>query len=128
MVFLIAFTVIKELICAALLFTLFVRCWELQILEHPHTIPKGNGQVERFNRTVEAMLSKMVQLPKALFAYRTAVHKATKFSLFISHLLVHPNFLLMSCLDSYSVIQFLLILKVAVKRLPGAQLLETLEL
>ena len=53
--------------------------------------PQGNGQVERFNRTVEAILSKMVdenqhdwdsQLPKALFAYRTAVHEATKFSPF----------------------------------------------
>ena len=53
--------------------------------------PQGNGQVERFNRTVEAMLSKMVnenqhdwdsQLPKALFAYRTAVHEVTKFSPF----------------------------------------------
>ena len=53
--------------------------------------PQGNGQVERFNRTVEAMLSKMVnenqhdwdsQLPKALLAYRTAVHEVTKFSPF----------------------------------------------
>ena len=43
--------------------------------------PMGNGQVERFNRTVEAMLSKVVKdnqrdwdchLQKALFAYRTA--------------------------------------------------------
>jgi len=41
---------------------------------------------------VEAMLSKMVdenqhdwdsQLPKALFAYRTAVHEATKFTLLL---------------------------------------------
>ena len=46
---------------------------------HPH----GNGQVQRFNRTLESMLSKMVNenqkdwdihLPKALFAYRTAIH------------------------------------------------------
>ena len=45
--------------------------------------PQGNGQVERLNRTLEAMLSKMVKenqrdwdqhLPKALFAYRTAIH------------------------------------------------------
>ena len=51
--------------------------------------PMGNGQVERFNRTVEAMLAKMVkenqrdwdsQLPKALFAYRTAVHESTGFT------------------------------------------------
>jgi len=51
--------------------------------------PQGNAQVERFNRTLEAMLSKMVQshqqtwdyhLPKALFAYRTAIHEVTQFS------------------------------------------------
>ena len=51
--------------------------------------PMGNGQVERFNRTVEAMLSKMVkenqrdwdsQLPKALFAYRTAIQESTGFT------------------------------------------------
>ena len=48
--------------------------------------PQGNAQVERFNRTLEAILSKMVQsrqqnwdyhLPKALFAYRTAIHEIT---------------------------------------------------
>lgn len=53
--------------------------------------PEGNGQVEHFNCTVEAMLAKMVddnqhdwdsQLPKALFAYRTAIHETTKFSPF----------------------------------------------
>ena len=51
--------------------------------------PQGNGQVERFNRTLEAMLAKVVQtnqrdwdvhLPKVLFAYRTAVHDATLFT------------------------------------------------
>ena len=51
--------------------------------------PQGNAQVERFNRTLEAMLSKTVkenqkdwdqQLPRALFAYRTAVHEATGYS------------------------------------------------
>jgi len=51
----------------------------------------GNGQVERFNSSVEVMLSKMVdenqhdrdsQLPKALFVYRALVHEATKFSQF----------------------------------------------
>ena len=53
--------------------------------------PQGNGQVERFNRTVEAMLAKSVKenqrnwdacLPKVLFAYRTAVHEATGFTPF----------------------------------------------
>ena len=51
--------------------------------------PQGNWQVERFNRTLEAMLAKVVQinqrdwdvhLPKVLFAYCTAVHKATLFT------------------------------------------------
>ena len=51
--------------------------------------PQGNGQVERFNRTLEAMLAKVVQanqrdwdahLPKVLFAYRTAVHESTQFT------------------------------------------------
>ena len=50
---------------------------------------EGNGQVERFNRTVEAILAKVVDsdqhdwdshLPKALFAYRTAIHESTNFS------------------------------------------------
>lgn len=53
--------------------------------------PQGNGQVERFNRTLEAMLSKVVadnqsdwdtHLPRVLFAYRTAIHEATRFSPF----------------------------------------------
>ena len=51
--------------------------------------PQGNGQVERFNRTLEAMLAMVVQanqrdwdvhLPKVLFAYRTAVHESTQFT------------------------------------------------
>ena len=51
--------------------------------------PQGNGQVEKFNRTLEAMLAKVVQanqrdwdvhLPKVLFAYRTAVHESTQFT------------------------------------------------
>ncbi len=51
--------------------------------------PQGNGQVERFNRTLKTMLSKMikdnqrdwdVQLPRALFAYRTSLHESTGFS------------------------------------------------
>ena len=63
-------------------------------IEHTRTSayhPAGNGQVERFNRTVEAMLAKMVRenqrdwdkhLPKALMAYRTALHESTGFTLF----------------------------------------------
>ena len=51
--------------------------------------PQGNGQVERFNRTLEAMLAKMVKenqrdwdihIPKALFAYRTALHESSGYS------------------------------------------------
>lgn len=51
--------------------------------------PQGNGQVERFNRTLESMLAKVVQanqrdwdihLPKVLFAYRTAIHESTQFT------------------------------------------------
>ena len=51
--------------------------------------PEGNGQVERFNRTLEAMLSKEIEehqkdwddhLQKVLFAYRTAVHDTTRYT------------------------------------------------
>ena len=53
--------------------------------------PQGNGQVERFNRTMEAMLAKNVKenqkdwdvcLPKVLFAYRSSIHEATGFTPF----------------------------------------------
>ena len=53
--------------------------------------PQGNGQVERFNRTVEAILAKTVKdnqrdwdlcLQKALFAYRTSLHETTGFTPF----------------------------------------------
>jgi len=53
--------------------------------------PQGNGQVERFNRTLEAMLAKTVSehqqdwdqhIPKLLFAYRTAIHEATGYTPF----------------------------------------------
>ena len=53
--------------------------------------PQGNGQVERFNRTLEAMLAKVVSdhqrdwdtdLPRVLFAYRTAIHESTGFTPF----------------------------------------------
>ena len=54
--------------------------------------PQANGQVERFNRTLESMLSKVISenqkdwdihLPKALFAYRTAIHESTGFTPFL---------------------------------------------
>ena len=51
--------------------------------------PQGNGQVEHFNRTLEAMLAKLVKenqkdwdlhIPKVLFAYRTALHESMGYS------------------------------------------------
>ena len=54
--------------------------------------PQANGQVERFNRTLESMLSKVISenqkdwdihLPKALFAYRTAIPESTGFTPFL---------------------------------------------
>ena len=51
--------------------------------------PQGNGQVERFNRTLESMLAKVVtdnqkdwdkHLPQVLFAYRTSLHETTKYT------------------------------------------------
>ena len=57
--------------------------------------PQGNGQTERFNWTLEAMLAKSVDehqedwsdhLPILLMAYRTSIHESTKFSPF------HLNF------------------------------------
>ena len=69
--------------------------------------PQGNGQVERFNRTVEAMLAKMVgehhsdwdkHLQKALFAYRTSLHESIQGTHHtLSTLGVHQSYLLMSC-------------------------------
>ena len=53
--------------------------------------PQGNGQVERFNRTLEAILAKTVKsnqrnwdtcLHKALFAYRTAIRGSTGYTPF----------------------------------------------
>lgn len=92
MVFLVASTVTRGLICAVVSSSPFARCWALRLKEHPHIYhPQGIGQVERFNRTVEAMLSKVVnksqynwdsQLFKALLDYKTAVHEATKFTPF----------------------------------------------
>lgn len=58
-------------------------CHLLGITKSSAYHPEGNGQVERFNRTVEAMLAKVIDehqfnwdlyLPKALFAYRTSLH------------------------------------------------------
>ena len=51
--------------------------------------PQSDGMVERFNRTLAAMLAKMVDLsqdnwdeclPYAMLAYRSSVHSATGFS------------------------------------------------
>ena len=51
--------------------------------------PTRDGQVERFNYTLEAMLAKLVKenqkdwdlhIPKVLFAYRTAVHESMGYS------------------------------------------------
>ena len=53
--------------------------------------PQGNAQVERFNRTLEAMLAKTVKdnqqdwdrhIPKLLLAYRTAIHETTGYTPF----------------------------------------------
>ena len=53
--------------------------------------PQGNGQTERFNRTLESMIAKMTEensqdwdlhIPHALYAYRTAIHESTDFSPF----------------------------------------------
>ena len=62
--------------------------------------PQGNGQVERFNRTLESMLSKVVSenhrnldenLQKVLFAYRTAVHDSTGYTPFLVMFGRSPN-------------------------------------
>ena len=68
-------------------------CSELGIKRSQTTAyhPEGNGQVERFNRTLEGMLSKVISdhqrdwddhLQKVLFAYRTAIHESTGFTPF----------------------------------------------
>ncbi len=57
--------------------------------------PQSDGMVERFNRTVQDMLAKMVRpdqkdwdeyVPLALMAYRSSIHEATGYS---------PNYLMM---------------------------------
>ena len=80
---------IKELIFVALLFRSFVNYWESRLPKPPYH-PEGNGQVERFNRTLEDMLAKTIgegnqqnwdiYLPKALLAYRTSLHEVTGFT------------------------------------------------
>lgn len=68
--------------------------------------PQANGQVERFNHTLESMLSKVVSdnqkdrdihLPKALFAYHTFIHKSTEFPPFLSIMDALLPCLLMLC-------------------------------
>ena len=62
--------------------------------------PQGNGQVERFNHTVEAILAKMVGeikmigKNKAVFAYRTSLHESTGYSPYF------VNFLTFACFSS----------------------------
>ena len=68
--------------------------------------PQGNGQVERFNRTVEAILAKMVgehqddwdkHLQKAVFAYRTSLHESTGYSPYFVNFGRSPVYQLMLC-------------------------------
>ena len=79
-------------------------------IEHTRTTayhPQGNGQVERFNHTVEAMLAKMVGdhhsdwdkhfYKKSFFAYRTSLHDSKGTHHILSTLNVHRSCLLMSC-------------------------------
>ena len=62
--------------------------------------PQGNGQVERFNRTLEDMLAKVISdnhrdwddhLQKSLFAYRTAIHESTGYTPFLTTFGRTPN-------------------------------------
>eukprot|EP00731_Ephydatia_muelleri_P012792 Em0007g102a len=62
--------------------------------------PQGNGQVERFNRTLEDMLAKVISdnhrdwddhLQKCLFAYRTAIHESTGYTPFLATFGRTPN-------------------------------------
>ena len=77
--------------------------WTTTTVYHPQV----NGQVERFNHTLESMLSKVisddqkdwdVHLPKAMFANRTSIHESTDF---LSTMDAPPRCLLMSCLEEY---------------------------
>lgn len=64
--------------------------------------PQGNGQVKRFNRTLEDMLAKVISdnhrdwddhLQKSLFAYRTAIHESTGYTPFLATFGHTPNLL-----------------------------------
>ena len=92
-------------------------------IEHSQTSayhPQGNGQVERFNRTIEAMLSKVVQsnqrdwdnhLPKVLLAYRTAIYESTRFTPY--HLMAVPhNYQLMFTLEELVLMKALVVIPV----------------
>ena len=70
--------------------------------------PQGNGQVERFNRTLEAMLSKVDtenqkdwdwddHLQSVLFAYGTAIHESTGYTPFLVMFAIHLDYLWMLC-------------------------------
>ncbi|KAL5516223.1 hypothetical protein EMCRGX_G001504 [Ephydatia muelleri] len=85
-----ASVLMDEIVCSQVICAL---CKRLGINKTRTTAyhPQGNGQVERFNRTLEAILSKVVaenqrdwdcHIPKALFAYRTAFHESSGYSPF----------------------------------------------
>ena len=70
------------------------RCLGIEQTHNSAYHPQGNGQVERFNCTLESMLAMVVNdyqtdwdlhLPHVLFAYRTAIYAP-----FTSPLVAHP--------------------------------------
>ena len=81
-------TAIKVLIWRVIWWQLCASTWDTA---NQLIICKENGQVERFNRTLESMLAKVVSdhqtdwdhhLPQVLLAYRTAIHDTTGFTPF----------------------------------------------
>ena len=82
-----AFIVTKEQTCqviSSLCRSLGIECTQTTAYH-----PQGNGQVERFNYTLEAMLAKLVKenqkdwdlhIPKVLFVYRTVLHEPMGYS------------------------------------------------
>ena len=77
-------------LCSSVVYSL---CELLRIatIRTPAYHPEGIDQVERFNHTLESILAEIIhadqddwdsQLPKALFAYRTAVCETTDFTPF----------------------------------------------